>query len=122
MQGAAVVSCCIQAAHRLVIVQITLDRWTEPEYSTRLTRTNFTPSSYRSRGTREGQQTGCYLSIKEPLLYQAEHTIVTRGCPLSYLSSSADGDVGFFVVVPALLTRGGCLGMPGRGEQQKLGQ
>ena len=60
--------------------------------------------------------------MKEPLLYQAEHTNVTRGCPPSYSSSLVDGDVELFLVGPALLTRGGYLDMPGRGEQQVWGQ
>jgi len=63
------------------------------------------PISYRSRGLREGKQTGRLLSMKEPLLYQAERTNVAKGCPLSYLSSFVDGDMDILLVGPALLTR-----------------
>jgi len=40
------------------------------------------------------------MSMKEPLLYHAEHTDVTRDCALSYLSSSVDCHVVFFFVGP----------------------
>jgi len=36
------------------------------------------------------------MSMKQPLLYHAEHTDVTRDCPLSSRSSSVDYHVVFF--------------------------
>jgi len=61
------------------------------------------------------------MSMKEPLLYHAEHTDVTRDCALSYLSSSVDCHVVFFLS-DLLLTRTGCLGMPGGEGPQLLGE
>jgi len=62
------------------------------------------------------------MSMKEPLLYHAEHTDVTRDCPLSYLSSSVDCHVVFFCLSDLLLTRTGCLGMPSGEGKQLLGE
>jgi len=61
------------------------------------------------------------MSMKEPLLYHAEHTDVTRDCSLSYLSSSVDCHVVFFFS-DLLLTRIGCLGMPGGEGPQLMGE
>jgi len=43
--------------------------------------------------------------MKEPLLYHAENTDVTRDCPLSYLNSSVDCHVVFFFLSDLLLPR-----------------
>ena len=45
------------------------------------------------------------MSMKEPLWYYSEHTDVTRDCPPSYLSSSVDCDVVFFLVRTSAKTR-----------------
>ena len=45
------------------------------------------------------------MSMKEPLWYYSEHTDVTRDCSPSYLSSSVDCDVVFFLGRTSAKTR-----------------